>query len=45
MIMMQITINDAIVELNYRFKQHNLGYEFVNSQIITIDSTFCIKQL
>ena len=21
-------INDAIVELNYRFKQHNLGYEF-----------------
>lgn len=38
-------INDAIVELNYRFKQHNLGYEFANSQIITIDSTFCIKQL
>lgn len=25
--------------MNYRFKQHNLGYEFVNSQIITIDST------
>lgn len=36
-------INDAIVELNYRFKQHNLGYEFVNSQIITIDSTFLHK--
>ena len=33
-------INDAIAELNYRFKQHNLGYEFANSQIITIDSTF-----
>ena len=32
-------VNDAIMELNYRFKQHNLGYEFVNSQIITIDST------
>ena len=29
----------AIVELNYRFKQHNLGYEFINSQIITVDST------
>lgn len=30
-------INAAIAELNYRFKQHNLGYEFANSQIITID--------
>lgn len=36
-------VNDAIVELNYRFKQHNLGYEFVNSQIITVDSTFLHK--
>lgn len=36
-------VNDAIVELNYRFKQHNLGYEFINSQIITIDSTFLHK--
>ena len=32
-------VNDAIMELNYRFKQHNLGYEFIDSQIITIDST------
>lgn len=32
-------VNDAIVELNYRFKQHNLGYEFISSQIIPIDST------
>lgn len=32
-------VKNAIVELNYRFKQHNLGYEFVNSQIITVDST------
>ena len=36
-------VNDAIVELNYRFKQHNLGYEFVNSQIIAVDSTFLHK--
>lgn len=36
-------VDDAIVELNYRFKQHNLGYEFVNSQIITIDSTLFHK--
>lgn len=32
-------VSKAIIELNYRFKQHNLGYEFINSQIITIDST------
>ena len=36
-------VNHAIVELNYRFKQHNLGYEFIDSQIITIDSTFLHK--
>lgn len=31
-------INEAIEELNNRFKQHNLGYEFVNGQIIRIDN-------
>ena len=35
--------NKAIIELNYRFKQHNLGYEFVNSQIIAIDNNFLHK--
>ena len=33
-------VSDAIMELNYRFKQHNLGYEFVNSQIITIPDEY-----
>lgn len=37
-------VNEAIIELNYRFKQHNLGYEFINSQIITIDSTYLHKR-
>lgn len=32
-------IDQAITELNYRFKSHNLGYEFVNSQIIIIEDT------
>lgn len=32
-------INKAISELNYRFKQHRLGYEFVNGEIIRIDNT------
>lgn len=36
-------VNNAITELNYRFKQHNLGYEFVSSQIITLDNTFLHK--
>ncbi|OOM72505.1 hypothetical protein CLPUN_46980 [Clostridium puniceum] len=31
-------IDMSIKELNIRFKQHNLGYEFVNSQIIRIDN-------
>lgn len=31
-------IDNAITELNYRFKQHNLGYEFVNGEIVRIDN-------
>ncbi|MCI9201710.1 MAG: hypothetical protein HFI03_15265 [Lachnospiraceae bacterium] len=31
-------VNKAVEELNYRFKQHNLGYEFVNGEIIRIDN-------
>lgn len=27
-------VNRAIEELNYRFKQHSLGYEFVNGELI-----------
>lgn len=30
-------ISNAIDELNYRFRQHNLGYEFTNNEIIRID--------
>lgn len=32
------SINKAIEELNYHFKQHNLGYEFVNGEVIRIDN-------
>lgn len=31
-------VDKAIEELNYRFKQHNLGYEFVNGEVIRIDN-------
>ena len=30
--------DNAIDELNYRFKEHGLGFQFVNSNIIRIDS-------
>jgi hypothetical protein len=31
---------DAISELNHRFRQHNLGYQYNNGQIIRVDSGF-----
>jgi hypothetical protein len=31
-------IDKSIIELNFRFRQHNLGYEFINGQIIRIDN-------
>lgn len=34
----QNSYNRYINELNYRFKQHNLGYEFCNGEIIRIDN-------
>lgn len=38
-------VSDAIKELNNRFKQHNLGYEFINSQLIRIDNTLIHKEI
>jgi hypothetical protein len=32
--------DDAIAELNVRFQEHGLGYEFVNGEIARIDSQF-----
>ena len=32
--------DDAIEELNNRFKEHGVGYQFTNGQIIRIDSEF-----
>ena len=32
--------DDAIEELNQRFKEHGVGYQFTNRQIIRIDSEF-----
>jgi len=32
--------DDAIIELNHRFKEHGVGYEFINGEIIRIDNEF-----
>jgi AbiJ N-terminal domain 4 len=32
--------NDAIEELNQRFKEHGLGYQYCDSEIIRVDSEF-----
>lgn len=37
-------INEFISELNQRFKQHNLGYEFVDGEIIRIDNKLLHQQ-
>lgn len=34
------TPNSAIEELNYRLKQHGIGYEFVGGELIRIDSQY-----
>lgn len=33
-------IDSSIYELNYRLKQHNLGYEFINGEIIRKDNEY-----
>lgn len=33
-------ITDSVAELNQRFKQHKLGYEFVNGEVIRKDNEF-----
>lgn len=38
-------VTKAIKELNFRFKQHQLGYEFVNGEIIRIDTTIIHKEI
>jgi len=35
---------DAIKHLNYRFKEHGVGYEFINSRLIRSDATLLHKE-
>ena len=34
------TANEAIEELNHRFREHEIGYQYENGQIIRVDSHF-----
>ncbi|KJV38599.1 STM4504/CBY_0614 family protein [Acinetobacter brisouii] len=40
-----ITNKNAIEELNYRFDEHGLGYQFVEGQIIRRDNTFTHSEI
>lgn len=38
-------IDGSIAELNHRFRQHNLGYEFVNGEIFRKDNEFIHQEV
>lgn len=37
--------DDAIAELNHRFLEHGVGYEYANGQIIKLDSTYAHAEI
>ncbi|MCQ2017851.1 STM4504/CBY_0614 family protein [Clostridium butyricum] len=41
----EYTVKKAIDELNYRFKDNNLGYEFINNELIRIDTELIHKEI
>lgn len=43
-VLKDIRFQDAISELNYRFKQHNVGYRFESGQIIRIENEIIHKE-
>jgi hypothetical protein len=36
----KINADDAIAELNIRFREHGIGYQFESNELIRVDSTF-----
>jgi hypothetical protein len=41
----RINPDSAIEELNNRFREHGIGYQFVNSRIFRIDSQFVHNEI
>lgn len=37
--------DDAVIELNERFKEHGIGYSFTGGEILRIDSTYVHKEI
>lgn len=35
-----VQVEDAIEELNYRFREHGVGYQFVEGEIVRVDSQY-----
>lgn len=33
-------VEDSIIELNYRFREHGVGYQFVEGEIVRVDSQY-----
>ena len=36
----KMTVNEAVVELNTRFREHGIGYQFESNEIMRVDSQF-----
>ncbi|MBI3353539.1 MAG: hypothetical protein HY034_01425 [Nitrospirae bacterium] len=41
----KISANDAIKELNHRFKEHGIGFQFESNELIRLDSTFLHSEI
>ncbi|WP_374442724.1 STM4504/CBY_0614 family protein [Epilithonimonas sp.] len=41
----KLKVDDALYEINERFKEHGIGYSFENGEIIRIDSTFIHSEI
>jgi hypothetical protein len=41
----KITPDQAIEELNIRFREHNIGYQFESGQLLRVDSQLYMKRL
>jgi hypothetical protein len=41
----KITPDEAVLELNSRFKEHGIGYQFESGEIIRIDSTYIHSEI
>ena len=41
----EMRVNEAITELNERFKEHGIGFQFLSGQILRLDSQFAYQEM